>query len=106
MTGGRAVILGRTGRNFAAGMSGGLAFLFDPEGLDGLFARKCNRELVDAEMMTSDNAFSGWLKSTIEEFTVETGSTVLRCLLYATLRTNYCEECSRHFCTHFIIHLD
>jgi glutamate synthase domain-containing protein 3 len=39
MTGGRAVILGRTGRNFAAGMSGGLAFVLDE---DGTFASRVN----------------------------------------------------------------
>ena len=39
MTGGRVVILGRTGRNFAAGMSGGLAYVLDE---NGTFARRCN----------------------------------------------------------------
>jgi len=43
MTGGRVVVLGRTGRNFAAGMSGGIAYVFDE---DGDFARRCNREMV------------------------------------------------------------
>jgi glutamate synthase (ferredoxin) len=46
MTGGRAVILGRTGRNFAAGMSGGIAYVLDG---DGRFERRCNREMVDLE---------------------------------------------------------
>ncbi|PYR64566.1 MAG: glutamate synthase subunit alpha, partial [Acidobacteria bacterium] len=46
MTGGRVVVLGRTGRNFAAGMSGGIAYVLDR---DGLFARKSNREMVDLE---------------------------------------------------------
>src|SRR5437773_5227772 len=46
MTGGRVVVIGRTGRNFAAGMSGGLAFVLD---LDGDFHRLCNREMVDLE---------------------------------------------------------
>ena len=40
MTGGRVVVLGRTGRNFAAGMSGGVAYVLDA---DGTFARRCNR---------------------------------------------------------------
>ncbi len=44
MTGGRVVVLGRTGRNFAAGMSGGVAYVFD---VDGLFARRCNRQMAD-----------------------------------------------------------
>jgi glutamate synthase (NADPH) large chain len=48
MTGGRVVVLGRTGRNFAAGMSGGIAYVFDAA---GDFARRCNRELVDLEAL-------------------------------------------------------
>ncbi|MCA1055659.1 glutamate synthase large subunit [Rossellomorea aquimaris] len=43
MTGGKVVILGRTGRNFAAGMSGGTAYVLDE---DGSFSSRCNRELV------------------------------------------------------------
>ena len=43
MTGGRAVILGPTGRNFAAGMSGGIAYVYDPE--QALLAN-CNLEMV------------------------------------------------------------
>jgi len=47
MTGGRVVVLGPTGRNFAAGMSGGIAYVLDE---DGLFAdQHCNREMVDLE---------------------------------------------------------
>lgn len=43
MTGGKVVVLGSTGRNFAAGMSGGIAYVFDE---DGTFSSKCNAELV------------------------------------------------------------
>jgi glutamate synthase (ferredoxin) len=46
MTGGRVVVIGRTGRNFAAGMSGGIAYVLDT---DGQFASRCNREMVDLE---------------------------------------------------------
>ena len=46
MTGGRVVILGPTGRNFAAGMSGGIAYVYDEL---GLFKKLCNTELVDLE---------------------------------------------------------
>ena len=46
MTGGRVVVLGRTGRNFAAGMSGGIAYVFDA---DEDFAAHCNLEMVDLE---------------------------------------------------------
>jgi glutamate synthase (NADPH) large chain len=48
MTGGRVVVIGKTGRNFAAGMSGGLAFVLD---LDGDFHRRCNREMVSLEAL-------------------------------------------------------
>ena len=53
MTGGRAVILGRTGRNFAAGMSGGVAYVLNT---DGDFARRCNPGLVDLENLTDEDA--------------------------------------------------
>jgi glutamate synthase domain-containing protein 3 len=43
MTGGTVVVLGKTGRNFAAGMSGGIAYVYDE---DGQFARRCNTAMV------------------------------------------------------------
>jgi glutamate synthase (NADPH/NADH) large chain len=46
MTGGTVVVLGNTGRNFAAGMSGGIAYVYDP---DGDFAQKCNPSMVSLE---------------------------------------------------------
>jgi glutamate synthase (ferredoxin) len=46
MTGGRVIVLGRTGRNFAAGMSGGIAYVLDRE---EMFVRRCNRDMVDLE---------------------------------------------------------
>jgi glutamate synthase (ferredoxin) len=46
MTAGRVVVIGRTGRNFAAGMSGGIAYVLD---VDGQFARRCNQQMVDLE---------------------------------------------------------
>src|SRR3989440_9526793 len=46
MTGGRVIVLGPTGRNFAAGMSGGIAYVLDP---DGRFPARCNMELVEFE---------------------------------------------------------
>ena len=49
MTGGRVVILGPTGRNFAAGMSGGIAYVFDPH---QIFESLCNKELVGLESLT------------------------------------------------------
>ena len=46
MTGGRVVILGQAGRNFAAGMSGGVAYVWD---IDGNFLQNCNLGMVDLE---------------------------------------------------------
>jgi glutamate synthase (ferredoxin) len=51
MTGGRVIVLGPTGRNFAAGMSGGIAYVLDS---DGQFQRRCNHEMVDLEAPDSD----------------------------------------------------
>lgn len=52
MTGGRALILGQTGRNFAAGMSGGLAWVYNPE---GTFAENCNTEMVDLDPLSAQD---------------------------------------------------
>jgi glutamate synthase (NADPH/NADH) large chain len=49
MTGGRALILGETGRNFAAGMSGGIAWVYNP---NGNFSENCNTEMVDLDPLT------------------------------------------------------
>ena len=46
MTGGTVVVLGKTGRNFAAGMSGGIAYVYDE---DGAFAKRCNTAMVTLE---------------------------------------------------------
>jgi glutamate synthase domain-containing protein 3 len=48
MTGGRVVVLGKTGRNFAAGMSGGIAYIYDTL---GVFPRKCNMEMVELQKL-------------------------------------------------------
>jgi glutamate synthase (NADPH/NADH) large chain len=48
MTGGTVVVLGATGRNFAAGMSGGIAYVYDP---DGEFAKRCNTAMVALEQV-------------------------------------------------------
>ena len=52
MTGGRVVVLGKTGRNFAAGMSGGIAYVLD---VDGDFASRCNQDMVELETLTDAN---------------------------------------------------
>jgi glutamate synthase domain-containing protein 2/glutamate synthase domain-containing protein 1/glutamate synthase domain-containing protein 3 len=52
MTGGTIVVLGKTGRNFAAGMSGGAAYVYDE---DGQFAKRCNMEMVKIEELESED---------------------------------------------------
>jgi glutamate synthase (NADPH/NADH) large chain len=52
MTGGRIVVLGPTGRNFAAGMSGGIAYIWDPV---GDFISRCNLGLVELEQVTTSD---------------------------------------------------
>ncbi|OQM82691.1 glutamate synthase large subunit [Rhodococcus sp. WS1] len=71
MTGGKVVILGATGRNFGAGMSGGVAYIYNP---DKAFEKNLNTELVDLEDLSGDD-FT-WLKSVIERHRDETGSEV------------------------------
>ncbi|KAI8826607.1 uncharacterized protein EV422DRAFT_3637 [Fimicolochytrium jonesii] len=74
MTGGRIVILGETGRNFAAGMSGGIAYVLDAT---DTFERNCNMEMVDLDRVTEAEE-SLWLKSLIEEHSIATGSALGR----------------------------
>ena len=71
MTGGRVVVLGPTGRNFAAGMSGGIAYVYDP--LD-VFAAKVNYELVELEPL--EEADLDFLRTTITAHVEETESAV------------------------------
>jgi glutamate synthase domain-containing protein 3 len=71
MTGGRVVVLGPTGRNFAAGMSGGTAYVLDE---DGHFEGRCNTELVDFEPLDDEDAAT--IRSLVEEHASRTGSPV------------------------------
>ncbi|HEY5852760.1 MAG TPA: glutamate synthase large subunit [Aldersonia sp.] len=71
MTGGKVVILGETGRNFGAGMSGGVAYVYNP---DGTFEANLNSELVDLEELSGDD-FT-WLRDIIARHRDETGSPV------------------------------
>jgi glutamate synthase (NADPH/NADH) large chain len=59
MTGGTVVVLGVTGQNFAAGMSGGVAYVYDE---DGLFAKRCNMSMVSLEKVESAEADVGKVK--------------------------------------------
>jgi glutamate synthase (ferredoxin) len=70
MTGGRVVVLGRTGRNFAAGMSGGVAYVLDAK---GDFGKRCNREMVDLETL-SDADDIDFLQVAIMKHVTLTGS--------------------------------
>ena len=76
MTGGRVVILGETGRNFAAGMSGGIAYVYD---VNGNFAGNCNKEMVDLDSVDHDSAAE--LRSMIQEHYSYTGSAVAKFIL-------------------------
>ena len=77
MTGGRVVILGKTGRNFGAGMSGGIAYVWDP---DGDFPKQCNMELFELEGV-ADHADVLELKTLIEDHLGYTDSPVARSIL-------------------------
>jgi glutamate synthase domain-containing protein 3 len=77
MTGGVVVVLGRTGRNFAAGMSGGLAFVLDAS---GDFATRCNRALVELAPVT-ETSDATLLKRLIERHAKFTGSARARHVL-------------------------
>jgi glutamate synthase (ferredoxin) len=70
MTGGRVVILGPTGRNFAAGMSGGIAYLLDEA---GDFTVRCNHEMVDLERLTNKEEIDE-VKEMIKKHLKYTGS--------------------------------
>ncbi len=72
MTGGRVVVLGSTGRNFAAGMSGGIAYVLDEE---GNFRHNCNTDMVELDAVESDDDLTE-LRTLIEKHRLLTGSTV------------------------------
>jgi glutamate synthase (NADPH/NADH) large chain len=72
MTGGRAVIIGKTGRNFGAGMSGGIAYVFDE---DGTFATRCNMEMVGLEALEEHEDLD-LVQGLLERHFEYTGSTV------------------------------
>jgi glutamate synthase (NADPH/NADH) large chain/glutamate synthase (ferredoxin) len=76
MTGGRVVVLGPTGRNFAAGMSGGIAYILDEA---GAFPARCNMGMVGFEDLSEADAIE--LRATIEEHVLHTDSPVGRDVL-------------------------
>jgi len=72
MTGGRVVVLGPTGRNFAAGMSGGIAYIWD---YDNVFAQNCNPGMVELEKIEHDHDIDE-LRGLIQLHLEQTDSTV------------------------------
>ncbi|MBI3883825.1 MAG: glutamate synthase subunit alpha, partial [Sphingobacteriales bacterium] len=76
MTGGKVVILGNTGRNFAAGMSGGIAYIYD---VKGTFAEQCNQEMVDLDPVGDDDKEE--LRQLISNHLKYTKSTVAKFVL-------------------------
>ena len=70
MTGGKVVVLGSTGRNFAAGMSGGIAYVYDPK--DKFTNGLCNTETIEFEQIEKDEAAE--LKALIEKHVLYTNS--------------------------------
>jgi len=78
MTGGRVVVLGATGRNFAAGMSGGVAYVYDPA---DVFPALVNYEMVELESLHDDDR--EFLRTTVEQHRELTGSKVAERLLDA-----------------------
>jgi glutamate synthase domain-containing protein 3 len=71
MTGGIVVVLGATGRNFAAGMSGGYAYVLD---VDSEFRKRCNVSMVDLEPVLAESEDEARLKRLIESHQKYTGS--------------------------------
>jgi glutamate synthase (NADPH/NADH) large chain len=76
MTGGRVIILGDTGRNFAAGMSGGIAYVYD---VKGNFNSRCNKEMVDLDPVQEEDILE--IKDMIQRHYAYTGSTVAKFVL-------------------------
>lgn len=77
MTGGRVVVLGKTGRNFAAGMSGGIAYVWDP---DGRFDYYCNMDMIELSLV-EENADKEELRFLIAAHLKYTGSTLAATIL-------------------------
>jgi glutamate synthase (NADPH/NADH) large chain len=73
MTGGRVLVLGRTGRNFAAGMSGGIAYLLDAD------TERINPEMVDVEPLEAEDEDT--VRDLLSRHAAETGSSVASALL-------------------------
>ncbi|MBR7779068.1 glutamate synthase-related protein [Undibacterium rugosum] len=83
MTGGTVIVLGQTGRNFAAGMSGGIAYVYDP---DGEFEAKCNLAMVSLEPVLAGDAQAATVDASVWHSILrggegETDEAILRSLI-------------------------
>lgn len=77
MTGGRVVVIGKTGRNFAAGMSGGISYVYD---VDGTFKARCNLGMVELEKVTQEKD-TNMIRTLLEKHLRYTGSSVAKHIL-------------------------
>ncbi|MGE3277849.1 MAG: glutamate synthase large subunit [Vicinamibacterales bacterium] len=94
MTGGRVVVLGRIGRNFAAGMSGGVAYVFDEA---GRASRRVNTQLVDLDPLEAADEEA--IRTLVARHVDRTGSAVGRRVLeaWATARTRFLKVMPRDY---------
>src|SRR6185503_647957 len=95
MTGGRVIVLGRTGRNFAAGMSGGMAYVLDT---DGKFKTRCNPEMVDLEALVDAEEID-FVQTLIMRHAAATASTYAQNLLkdWASLQAKLVKVMPREY---------
>ncbi len=95
MTGGRAVIIGKTGRNFGAGMSGGIAYVLDE---DGTFASRCNMEMVALESLEEHEDLD-LVQGLLERHFEFTGSAVAKRILegWPTLAPKFAKVMPREY---------
>ncbi|WP_162053186.1 glutamate synthase large subunit [Pontibacter pamirensis] len=78
MTGGKVLVLGSVGKNFAAGMSGGMAYVYDPA---NAFADQCNLDMVDLEQPNEEDL--AWIELKLKEHAFYTGSVLAQQMLKA-----------------------
>ena len=95
MTGGKVIILGKTGRNFAAGMSGGIAYVFDEN--KEFISNLCNKEMVDLDPLNTDDFLE--LKTHIEDHYKHTNSKLAHMHLdnWNTIKTKYVKVFPKDF---------
>lgn len=94
MTGGRVVVLGETGRNFAAGMSGGIAYVYDP---NNIFPDRVNYDLVTVQQPTANDL--DWLHEIVTRHGAYTGSGRAKTILadWVTQSNAFCKVMPRDY---------